>query len=208
MLRCYLEITSNSTFKGIGSLNMDSTGQFASVLLQAPSSNSFLAVAQTLVLIVTPVSTGESAGFSASATASTLLSSILLCLQTSANIVTAQSARAIKVNSRAGGMFKRTLFRKVHSVETGNLLCVMDASLPRKDIVRVILSRQQREILWQISERLGQSESETMRTAFMDYAKSINLITEKVHSKQNLTIITEITNLHVRPFRWGRPPLS
>ncbi len=187
---------------------MDSTGQFASVLLQAPSSNSFLAVAQTLVLIVTPVSTGESAGFSASATASTLLSSILLCLQTSANIVTAQSARAIKVNSRAGGMFKRTLFRKVHSVETGNLLCVMDASLPRKDIVRVILSRQQREILWQISERLGQSESETMRTAFMDYAKSINLITEKVHSKQNLTIITEITNLHVRPFRWGRPPLS
>jgi hypothetical protein len=51
---------------------MDNTGQFASVLLQAPSSSSFLAVAQTLVLIVTPVSIGESTGFSASATASIL----------------------------------------------------------------------------------------------------------------------------------------
>jgi hypothetical protein len=36
----------------------------------------------------------------------------------------------------------------------------------RKDIVRVILSRQQREILRQIAGRLGQSESETMRVAF------------------------------------------
>jgi hypothetical protein len=34
---------SNSTFTGVGSLNMNRTGQFASVLLQAASSNSFLA---------------------------------------------------------------------------------------------------------------------------------------------------------------------
>ena len=96
-------ITSNSTFNGIGSLNMDSTGQFASVLLQDASNSSFLAFAETVVLMVTPLSMGESGGFSASATASTLTSSILLCLQTSANIVTAQSAKAIMANSNAVG---------------------------------------------------------------------------------------------------------
>ena len=31
--------------------------------------------------------------------------------------------------------------------------------------------------------RLKQGESETMRVAFLDYAKSISLITEKVHGK-------------------------
>jgi len=49
--------------------------------------------------------------------------------------------------------------------------------------VKVVLSRQQREILRQIAGRLGQSESETMRIAFLEYAKSISLITEKVHGK-------------------------
>jgi hypothetical protein len=55
--------------------------------------------------------------------------------------------------------------------------------LPRKDIVKVVLSRQQREILKQIATKLGQSESEIMRTAFMQYAKE-SLITEKVHGKK------------------------
>jgi hypothetical protein len=55
--------------------------------------------------------------------------------------------------------------------------------LARKDIVRVVLSRQQREILRRIAWKLGQSESEQMRTAFMEYAKSLSLITEKVHGK-------------------------
>jgi hypothetical protein len=31
--------------------------------------------------------------------------------------------------------------------------------------------------------KLGQSESETLHVAFLEYAKSINLITEKVHGK-------------------------
>jgi len=52
----------------------------------------------------------------------------------------------------------------------------------RKKIVRVVLSPQHKEILESISVKLGQSESETMRVAFLEYAKSINLITEKVHS--------------------------
>jgi hypothetical protein len=47
----------------------------------------------------------------------------------------------------------------------------------------VVLSRQQREILKQIAGKLGQSESEIMRTAFMEYAKSISLATEKVHGR-------------------------
>jgi len=35
----------------------------------------------------------------------------------------------------------------------------------------------------QNSPETWQSESETLRIAFMEYAKSINLITEKVHGK-------------------------
>jgi len=34
--------------------------------------------------------------------------------------------------------------------------------------------------------KLGQSESETLRVAFLEYAKSISLITEKVHGKLSL----------------------
>jgi hypothetical protein len=59
----------------------------------------------------------------------------------------------------------------------------VDTKLPKKPIVRVVLSKEQREILDKIAAKLGQSESETMRMAFMEYAKSISLITEKVHGK-------------------------
>ena len=53
----------------------------------------------------------------------------------------------------------------------------------KKDIVKVVLSRQQREILQHIDTKLGQSESEIMRTAFKQYAKELSLITEKVQGK-------------------------
>ena len=59
----------------------------------------------------------------------------------------------------------------------------MDTKLPKKPIVKVVLSKEQREILDKIAAKLGQSESETMRMAFMEYAKSISLITERVHGK-------------------------
>jgi hypothetical protein len=121
----YLGTTSNSTFNGIGSLNMDSTGQFASVLRQAASNSSFLAAAHTLVFTVTPVNTGESGDFSASATASTLMSSILLCLQTSANIVTAQSAKAIIANSLAVGPVS---FPPAAVERSQTTLCVLELS--------------------------------------------------------------------------------
>ncbi len=82
---------------------METTGQFASVLLHAASSSCFLAFAETLTLMFMPFSLGESGGFSASATTSSWVSLILLCLQTSANIVAAQSAIAIIANSKAVG---------------------------------------------------------------------------------------------------------
>ena len=56
--------------------------------------------------------------------------------------------------------------------------------LPRRDIVKVVLSRQQREILDVICQRLGQSESETLRVAFLEYARSLSLVTEKVRGCQ------------------------
>lgn len=59
----------------------------------------------------------------------------------------------------------------------------MDTKLPKKPIVKVVLSKEQREILDKIAAKLGQSESETMRMAFMEYAKEINVVTEKVHGK-------------------------
>jgi len=59
----------------------------------------------------------------------------------------------------------------------------VDTKLPKNLLVKVVLSKEQREILDKIAAKLGQSESETMRMAFMEYAKSISLITEKVHVK-------------------------
>jgi hypothetical protein len=52
--------------------------------------------------------------------------------------------------------------------------------LARKILVKVALSKEQKEILTELSKRLGTSESETIRTALMDYAKDLNLIAEAV----------------------------
>ncbi len=53
--------------------------------------------------------------------------------------------------------------------------------MPRKCIVKVVLSREQKEILDELAGRLGISESETLRMALMDYAKELSLIKEKFH---------------------------
>jgi hypothetical protein len=45
------------------------------------------------------------------------------------------------------------------------------------------LSLQHKEALDQICEKLGQSESKTLRIVFLEYAESISVITEKVHRK-------------------------
>jgi hypothetical protein len=57
--------------------------------------------------------------------------------------------------------------------------------------VRVVLSRQQREILDVICRKLGQSESETLRVAFMEYARSLSLVAEKVHGSQRSPQLVE-----------------
>jgi hypothetical protein len=57
-----------------------------------------------------------------------------------------------------------------------------DLHVPRK-VVKVYLTPEQKRILERIRYRLGMDESEVLRQAFMEYAKSISLITERVHGK-------------------------
>ena len=52
-----------------------------------------------------------------------------------------------------------------------------------RKIVKVYLSPEQKRILDKICQSLGMHESEALRHAFMDYAKSISLVTDKVHGK-------------------------
>ncbi|MEM3596519.1 MAG: ribbon-helix-helix protein, CopG family [Candidatus Bathyarchaeia archaeon] len=51
----------------------------------------------------------------------------------------------------------------------------------RKSWVKVYLSKEQKRLLERIAKSLDIGESEVLRQAFMEYAKSISLITEKVH---------------------------
>jgi hypothetical protein len=53
--------------------------------------------------------------------------------------------------------------------------------MARKSVVKVYLSKGQREILSELSRRLGTSESETLRMALMDYAKQVSIIKERIH---------------------------
>ncbi len=53
--------------------------------------------------------------------------------------------------------------------------------MPRKCLVKVVLSKEQREMLCEIAKRLGISESETLRMALMDYAKELSIMKERIH---------------------------
>lgn len=55
--------------------------------------------------------------------------------------------------------------------------------MPRKHIVKVILSNEQKELLEELARRLGTSESETLRMALMDYAKELSLVKERVRKQ-------------------------
>jgi hypothetical protein len=48
--------------------------------------------------------------------------------------------------------------------------------MAKKCVVKVVLSREQKGILIELSTRLGTSESEAMRMALMDYVKESSLI--------------------------------
>jgi hypothetical protein len=51
----------------------------------------------------------------------------------------------------------------------------------RKCVVKVVLSKEQREILVELSSRLGTIESETLRMSLMDYVKELSLMKETIH---------------------------
>ena len=53
--------------------------------------------------------------------------------------------------------------------------------MPRKCVVKVVLSNEQRDMLKELATRLGTSESETLRMALMDYAKELSLMKERIH---------------------------
>jgi hypothetical protein len=57
--------------------------------------------------------------------------------------------------------------------------------MPRKRVVKVWLSNEQREILIELARRLGASESEVLRLAFLDYAKELSLMKESMHRGKN-----------------------
>ena len=52
-----------------------------------------------------------------------------------------------------------------------------------RKIVKVYLTPEQKRLLERICHNLGMNESEVLRVAFMDYAKSLSLITETVHGR-------------------------
>jgi len=60
--------------------------------------------------------------------------------------------------------------------------------MAKKCVVKVVLSKEQREILSELARRLGTSESEMLRTAFMDYAKELSMVKERLHREKQFDI--------------------
>jgi hypothetical protein len=58
--------------------------------------------------------------------------------------------------------------------------------MARKSVVKVVLSKQQKGILTELSTRLGCSESEAMRMALMDYVKELSLMSETLHNNRKI----------------------
>jgi len=58
--------------------------------------------------------------------------------------------------------------------------------MPRKCVVKVVLSKEQKAILNELARRLGTSESETLRMALMDYVKELSLMKETIHRNNNM----------------------
>jgi len=52
-----------------------------------------------------------------------------------------------------------------------------------RKIVKVYLTPGQAKLLETICRTLSMPESEVLRVAFMDYAKSLSLVTERVHGR-------------------------
>jgi hypothetical protein len=57
--------------------------------------------------------------------------------------------------------------------------------MPRKCVVKAVLSKEQREILNKLARMLRTSESKTLRIALMDYAKELSLMKESIQRGKN-----------------------
>jgi hypothetical protein len=55
-----------------------------------------------------------------------------------------------------------------------------------RKIVKVYLTPQQKNILEKVCYSLGMGESDVLRYSFLEFAKSISLITENVHGRKTL----------------------
>jgi len=53
----------------------------------------------------------------------------------------------------------------------------------RRKVVKVYLTPEQKNLVERICYSFGMDESEVLRHAFMDYAKSLSLVTEQVHGR-------------------------
>ena len=74
----------------------------------------------------------------------------------------------------------------VQVLRTDLLVCMKWVyAMPRKCVIKVWLSKEQREMLNELARRLGTSESETLRMALMDYAKELSLMKETIHRGKN-----------------------
>jgi hypothetical protein len=51
-----------------------------------------------------------------------------------------------------------------------------------RKVVKVYIPPQQKRILQRVCACLGMAESEALRTAFLDYAKNIGIVTERILS--------------------------
>jgi len=59
-----------------------------------------------------------------------------------------------------------------------------------RKVVKVYLPPQQKRVLQHMCISLGMAESEALRTAFLEYAKSLGFVTEKIHGiASNTTLV-------------------
>ena len=65
----------------------------------------------------------------------------------------------------------------------GMLKTKLEGNLVPRKIVKVYLTPQQKNLVERICHSLGMDESELLRYAFMEFARSVGLVTEKILGK-------------------------
>lgn len=60
-----------------------------------------------------------------------------------------------------------------------------------RKVVKVYLPPQQKRVLQHMCISLGMAESEALRTAFLEYAKSLGFVAEKIHGIASNTSLVQ-----------------